>query len=127
MKKEVVIIGGGPAGLAAAIEAKSHGCEVLVIDENRKAGGQLFKQLHKFFGSKAHSAGVRGIDIGKQLLKDTEESGDPSGYQIFDSIRPGKQDRIFSHIARVYFLRKKCVEKCGNAPYPQKHIFLSDE
>lgn len=75
MKKEVVIIGGGPAGLAAAIEAKSHGCEVLVIDENRKAGGQLFKQLHKFFGSKAHSAGVRGIDIGKQLLKDTEESG----------------------------------------------------
>ena len=37
MKKEVVIIGGGPAGLAAAIEAKSHGCEVLVIDENRKA------------------------------------------------------------------------------------------
>ena len=70
MKREVVIIGGGPAGLAAAIEAKKDGCDVLLIDENRKAGGQLFKQLHKFFGSSAHRAGVRGIDIGKELLEE---------------------------------------------------------
>ena len=48
MKREVVIIGGGPAGLAAAIEAKRDGCDVLLVDENRRAGGQLFKQLHKF-------------------------------------------------------------------------------
>lgn len=73
MKREVVIIGGGPAGLAAAIEAESRGCDVLLVDENRRAGGQLFKQLHKFFGSKAHSAGVRGRDIGRQLLQKTEE------------------------------------------------------
>lgn len=75
MKREVVIIGGGPAGLAAAIEAKKDGCDVLLVDENRRAGGQLFKQLHKFFGSRAHRAGVRGIDIGKQLLMETEELG----------------------------------------------------
>lgn len=75
MKKEVVIIGAGPAGLAAAIEATKNGCEVLVIDENRTAGGQFFKQLHKFFGSQAHSAGIRGFEIGKQLLKETEELG----------------------------------------------------
>ena len=75
MKREVVIIGGGPAGLAEAIEAKRDGCDVLLVDENRRAGGQLFKQLHKFFGSRAHRAGVRGIDIGKQLLMETEELG----------------------------------------------------
>lgn len=75
MRKEVVIIGAGPAGLAAAIEATKNGCGVLVIDENRTAGGQFFKQLHKFFGSQAHSAGIRGFEIGKQLLKETEELG----------------------------------------------------
>ena len=37
MKREVVIIGGGPAGLAAAIEAKRDGCDVLLVDENRRA------------------------------------------------------------------------------------------
>ena len=75
MKKEVVIIGGGPAGLAASIEAAKGGAQVLVIDENKRPGGQLFKQIHKFFGSKAHNAGIRGIDIGKRLLEETQECG----------------------------------------------------
>lgn len=75
IRKEVVIIGGGPAGLAAAIEAAGYGARVLLIDENKRPGGQLFKQIHKFFGSKAHNAGVRGVDIGRQLLKETAEAG----------------------------------------------------
>lgn len=75
IKKEVVVIGGGPSGMAAAIEAAKRGAEVLVIDANEKAGGQLFKQIHKFFGSSAHGAGVRGIDIGTQLLKEAEDLG----------------------------------------------------
>ena len=75
MKKEVVIIGGGPAGLAAAIEAARYGAQVLVIDENSRPGGQLLKQIHKFFGSQAHGAGIRGIDIGRKLLEETEECG----------------------------------------------------
>ena len=75
IKKEIVIIGGGPAGLAAAIEAAKRDAGVLIIDENKRPGGQLFKQIHKFFGSKAHNAGVRGVDIGKQLLVQTEETG----------------------------------------------------
>lgn len=75
IKREVVIIGGGPAGLSAAIEAARAGASVLVCDENKRPGGQLFKQIHKFFGSKAHNAGIRGIDIAKRLLKDTEDNG----------------------------------------------------
>lgn len=72
---EVIIAGGGPAGLSAAIEAARLGAKVLVIDENSRPGGQLFKQIHKFFGSREHKAGVRGIDIGKRLLEETEELG----------------------------------------------------
>lgn len=74
-KKEVVVIGGGPAGLAAAIEAGKRGAQVLLIDSNRTAGGQLFKQIHKFFGSGEHRAGIRGIDIGSALLKEAEKAG----------------------------------------------------
>lgn len=72
---EIVIAGGGPAGLSAAIEAARLGAKVLVIDENSRPGGQLFKQIHKFFGSHEHKAGVRGIDIGSKLLEETEELG----------------------------------------------------
>ena len=75
MRREVVIIGGGPAGLSAAIELAETGAQVLLIDENRQPGGQLFKQIHKFFGSRVHNAGIRGVDIGKKLLEETETLG----------------------------------------------------
>lgn len=75
IKKELVVIGGGPAGLSAAIEAAKYGAEVLLLDENRKAGGQLFKQIHKFFGSSEQRSGTRGIDIGRELLAEADESG----------------------------------------------------
>jgi len=72
---EAVIIGGGPAGLGAAIEIASAGGRVLLVDENDTAGGQLFKQIHKFFGSRAHSAGTRGFVIGQQLLSEIKRLG----------------------------------------------------
>ncbi len=75
METDVAIVGAGAAGLSAAAEAASAGAKVLVIDENSRPGGQLFKQLHKFFGSSAHLAGVRGYEIGKQLLEQVERSG----------------------------------------------------
>ncbi len=72
---DIAIIGAGPAGLSAANMAAGAGAKVLVLDENSLPGGQLFKQIHKFFGSKAHKAGVRGFDIGTELLSSVEESG----------------------------------------------------
>ncbi|HZK61213.1 MAG TPA: NAD(P)/FAD-dependent oxidoreductase [Anaerovoracaceae bacterium] len=71
-KQLIVIIGAGPAGLSAAIEGAKAGAKVLIIDENKKPGGQLFKQIHKFFGSKEHKAGTRGINIGVQLLEEAK-------------------------------------------------------
>lgn len=72
LQRDIVVIGAGPAGLCAAIEAAQAGSKVLLIDENAKPGGQLFKQIHKFFGSADHRAGVRGIDIGNQLLQEAQ-------------------------------------------------------
>lgn len=46
---EMIVVGAGPAGLSCAIEAKKTGMDVAVFDENARPGGQLFKQIHKFF------------------------------------------------------------------------------
>ena len=72
---DLIVIGAGPAGLSAGIEAAKHGMKVMIFDENHKPGGQLFKQIHKFFGSKEHKAKIRGFNIGTELLKDAEEVG----------------------------------------------------
>ena len=72
---DLIIVGAGPSGLSAGIEAAKRGLKVVIFDENEKPGGQLFKQIHKFFGSKEHRAKVRGFVIGKQLLEEAAEVG----------------------------------------------------
>lgn len=72
---DLIVIGAGPAGLSAAIEAASCGMQVAVFDENHLPGGQLFKQIHKFFGSKEHKARTRGFRIGQELLATARELG----------------------------------------------------
>lgn len=86
---ECGIVGAGPAGLSAAIEAAKTGVrDVIVIDENARAGGQLFKQIHKFFGGAEHKAKMRGIDIAHQMVEECRDLGvklllDTAVYGIF--------------------------------------------
>ena len=42
---DVVIIGAGPAGMSAAIEVSKHGATVCILDEQRHAGGQIFRHV----------------------------------------------------------------------------------
>ena len=72
---DLIVIGAGPSGLSAAIEAAKRKMSVIVFDENEKPGGQLFKQIHKFFGSREHKARIRGYVIGQELLKEASEAG----------------------------------------------------
>jgi len=64
-----MVIGGGPAGLCAALSASSLGAKVLLAERDDIPGGQLVKQTHKFFGSEKQYAGDRGIHIGQMLLE----------------------------------------------------------
>ncbi len=71
---DVLIIGGGPAGLSAAIELADSDVDVLLIDDKTRLGGKLVLQTHRFFGSiNAVHAGTRGINIGKQLVTRVRE------------------------------------------------------
>ncbi|MBS3951307.1 MAG: FAD-dependent oxidoreductase, partial [Peptococcaceae bacterium] len=66
---DVCIIGGGPAGLKAAIAAGSQGLSVVLMDDADHLGGQLVKQTHMFFGSEQQRAGARGVNIAKELVE----------------------------------------------------------
>lgn len=51
IKRELVIIGGGPAGISAAIAARQNGCkDVLLIERDRILGGILNQCIHDGFG-----------------------------------------------------------------------------
>ncbi len=68
IETECLIIGGGPAGLSAAVELAKTGVQVILVDDKADLGGKLVLQTHKFFGSiDACHAGTRGMDIGKKL------------------------------------------------------------
>jgi thioredoxin reductase len=75
LRYEMICVGAGPAGLAAAVEAAQHGVQVIVFDENERPGGQLFKQIHKFFGSREHHAMERGFNIGNNFLEEAKKLG----------------------------------------------------
>jgi len=68
--KDLVIIGGGPAGLCCAKTAAEAGQTCLIIERNSRLGGQLVKQTHMFFGSEKQYAKTRGIDISNLLIND---------------------------------------------------------
>lgn len=68
LEVECLVLGGGPAGLSAAIELGQAGVRTLVVDDKHRLGGKLVLQTHKFFGStEACHAGTRGIDIAARL------------------------------------------------------------
>ncbi len=100
---DLLVVGSGPAGLGAAIEGARYGAHVLLVDENNKAGGQLYKQIHKFFGSGAHYAGYRGFQIADLLLRQAQSLG----VKIFLNTRAlGRMDN-----GRIAILHEGAVEE----------------
>ncbi len=68
LSSDVLVIGGGPSGLAAAAELARLGLSVVLADDKRSLGGKLVLQTHKFFGSEEDCyAGTRGIEIARKL------------------------------------------------------------
>ncbi len=71
---DVLILGGGPSGMAAAIELGKKGIDTIIVDDKDSLGGKLVLQTHKFFGSVADChAGTRGIHIASLLAGEISE------------------------------------------------------
>lgn len=63
---DVLIVGGGPAGMASAEVLCDTNLSVVLVDDQIRLGGQLIKQTHIFFGSKELFAGKRGFEIAEE-------------------------------------------------------------
>ena len=55
MHRSIAIVGAGPAGMAAAIEAVRRRCRVTLIDEAERPGGQIYRQAHPALAGEEHA------------------------------------------------------------------------
>lgn len=62
LQADIVIIGAGPAGMAAARKAADEGLSVLLLDEQRQAGGQIYRDVER-------ASKLRGELLGKDYLE----------------------------------------------------------
>ncbi len=67
---DVLVVGAGPAGLAAAVGARNAGAErVLIVDRERQAGGILLQCIHSGFGLHAFKEDITGPEYAERYLE----------------------------------------------------------
>lgn len=74
MKTEIAIIGGGPAGLAAAVAAREAGVEdILIIERDNELGGILNQCIHNGFGLHTFKEELTGPEYAGRYIEKVEE------------------------------------------------------
>lgn len=75
-KRDVIVIGGGPAGLAAAAELKRQGVgSVLIIEREKQLGGILRQCIHDGFGLTRFRESLSGPEYAQRFMDEAEALG----------------------------------------------------
>lgn len=120
---DVLIVGGGPAGLAAAVELNKKGVrDILIVERERQAGGILRQCIHDGFGLIRFGESMSGPEYAEKFLEEGRERGIEllSNATVYD-ISPDKRvtvvtrDGILRYQAKVVILAMGCRERTQGA------------
>ena len=121
---DIVIIGGGPAGLAAAVSARQNGMDrIVILDRNPELGGILNQCIHNGFGLHTFQEELTGPEYAGRFIKLVKEAGieyrlntmvtDVTPEKVVEATN--REDGLFQIQAKAVILAMGCRERARGA------------
>ena len=108
---DLVIVGGGPAGLAAAIAAKEKGIDaILIIERDERLGGILNQCIHNGFGLHTFQEELTGPEYAHRFICQVQKLGIPylTGTMVLD-ISPRKVVMMMNRTDGIVQVQAKAI------------------
>lgn len=123
-KYDIVIIGGGPAGLSAAVSAKKSGIDrVLILERDKELGGILNQCIHNGFGLHTFKEELTGPEYADRFIRQVKELDieyklhtmvmEISREKIVTALN--REDGLFDVQAKAVVLAMGCRERARGA------------
>ncbi len=109
MEKKLVVVGGGPAGLAAALEANRNGIapnDILIIERDRELGGILNQCIHAGFGLHMFGEELSGPEYSGRFIDEVKNAG--IDYVTDSMVLSVSDDRVVTFVSpKLGFVQMK--------------------